>query len=59
MQPELIHYLAVLLDQEVEEVTELNAKVPYVRYSVGWIVKLFDDINRVVLTLPLTVYEGT
>ena len=37
----------------------LNAEVMYVRYSVDWIVKLFDDINRVVLTLPLTIYKGT
>ena len=26
---------------------------------IGWIVKTFDYINRVVITLPLTVYKGT
>ena len=26
---------------------------------IGWIVKMFDYINRVNLTLPLSVYEGT
>ena len=26
---------------------------------IGWIVKTFDYINRVNLTLPLSVYEGT
>ena len=26
---------------------------------IGWIVKTFDYINRVVLMLPLSVYEGT
>ena len=26
---------------------------------IGWIVKLFDYINRVNITLPLSVYEGT
>ena len=25
---------------------------------IGWIVKMFDYINRVVLTLPLSVYKG-
>ena len=37
----------------------LNSEVPYVRYLIGQIVKTYDYINRVVLTLPLTVYEGT
>ena len=37
----------------------LNLEVPYVRYLIGWIVKTYDYINRVVLTLPLSVYEGT
>ena len=37
----------------------LNSEVPYVRYLIGRIVKTYDYINRVVLTLPLTVYEGT
>ena len=26
---------------------------------IGRIVKMYDYINRVVITLPLTVYEGT
>ena len=37
----------------------LNSEVPYVRYLIGQIVKTYDYINRVVLTLPLPVYEGT
>ena len=36
-----------------------NSEVPCVRYLIGRIVKTYDYINRVVLTLPLTVYEGT
>ena len=37
----------------------LNSEVPCVRYLIGRIVKAYDYINRVVLTLPLSVYEGT
>ena len=37
----------------------LNSKVWYVQYLIGRIVKTYDYINRVVLTLPLSVYEGT
>ena len=37
----------------------LNSEVPYVRYLTGQIVKTYDYINRVVITLPLSVYEGT
>ena len=37
----------------------LNSEVSYVRYLIGRIVKTYDYINRVVLTLPLSVYEGT
>ena len=37
----------------------LNSEVPCVRYLIGRIVKTYDYINRVVLTLPLSVYEGT
>ena len=37
----------------------LNSQVPCVRYLIGWIVKTYDYINRVVLTLLLSVYEGT
>ena len=37
----------------------LNSEVPYVRYLIGRIMKTYDYINRVVLTLPHSVYEGT
>ena len=37
----------------------LNLEVPYVRYLIGRIVKTYVYINRVVLMLPLSVYEGT
>ena len=37
----------------------LNSEVPYVRYLIGWIAKMFDYINHVKLTLSLSVYEGT
>ena len=37
----------------------LNSEVPCVRYLIGRIMKMYDCINRVVLTLPLSVYEGT
>ena len=35
----------------------LNSEVPCVRYLIGRIVKTYDYINRVVITLPLSVYE--
>ena len=35
------------------------AEVPYVRYLDRSIVKMYDYINHVVITLPLTFYEGT
>ena len=51
------------LDQEFEgrhrAERVLNSEVPYVRYLIGWFAKTFDYINRVNLTLPLSVYEGT
>ena len=37
----------------------LNAEVSCVRYFIGWIAKKFDYINRIIETLPLSVYEGT
>ena len=37
----------------------LNSEVPCVWYLIGRIVKTYDYTNRVVLTLPLLVYEGT
>ena len=36
-----------------------NSEEPYIRCLIGWIRKTFDYINRVKLTLPLSVYEGT
>ena len=55
--------LETLLDQEFERCHRaervLNSEVSYVRYLIGWIAKMFDYINRVKLTLPLSVYEGT
>ena len=35
------------------------AVVPYVRYKDQSIVKTYDYINRIVITLSLTVYKGT
>ena len=52
-----------LLDQEFEGRHRVervqNSEVSYVRCLFGWIAKTFDYINRVKLTLPLLVYEGT
>ena len=54
--------LDTLLDQEFEGRHRAervqNSEVPYVRCLIGWIEKTFDYINRVKLTLPLSVYEG-
>ena len=36
-----------------------NSEVPCVRYLIGRIMKTYDYINRIVLMLPLSVYEGT
>ena len=50
-----------LLDRSSRDVIELNvlkSEVSYVRYLIGRIVKTYDYINCVVLTLPLSVYEG-
>ena len=51
------------LDRSSRDVIELNvcrtSEVPCVRYLIGRIVKTYDYINRVVITLPLSVYEGT
>ena len=35
------------------------AEASYVRYLDRSIMKTYDYINRVVITLPLSVYEGT
>ena len=52
-----------LLDRSPGIVIKLNvcrtSEVPCVRYLIGRIVKTYDYINRVVLTLLLLVYEGT
>ena len=52
-----------LLDQEFEgrhrAERVLNSEVSYVRYLIGWIMKMYDYINHVVIMLPLTVYKGT
>ena len=60
---ELIYFLDTLLDQEFEGRHRAervqNSEVSYVRWLIGWIAKMFDYINRVKLTLPLSVYEGT
>ena len=37
----------------------LNSEVPYVRYLDRSDCEEYDYINRVLITLPLTVYEGT
>ena len=35
-----------------------NVEVPCVRYLIGWIVRVYDYINRVDKTLLLSFYEG-
>ena len=51
------------LDRSSRDVIELNvcriSEVSCVRYLIGRIVKTYDYINRVVITLPLLVYVGT
>ena len=37
----------------------MNSEVLYVRYLIGRIMKTYDYINRDVVMLPLTLYEGT
>ena len=55
--------LDTLLDQEFEGRHRSerlhNSEVSYVRCLIGQNEKKFDYINRIVLTLPLSVYEGT
>ena len=55
--------LGTLLDQEFEGRHQAehvqNSEVSYVRCLIGLIKKTFDYVNRVKLTLPLSVYEGT
>ena len=51
------------LDRSLRDVIELNvcknSEVPCFRCLIGQAVKTYGYINRVVLTLPLSVYEGT
>ena len=51
------------VDQSSRDVIELNVcknlEVPCFLCLIGRAVKTYDYINRVVLTLLLTVYEGT
>ena len=52
-----------LLDRSLRDVIELNvcknSEVPFFQCLIGRAVKTYDYINRVVLTLPLSVYEDT
>ena len=52
-----------LLDRSSRDVIELNVcrtrRCRAFDTWIGRIVKTYDYINRVVLTLPLSVYEGT
>ena len=51
------------LDRSSRDVIKLdvckNSEVSSFRCLIGWAVKTYDYINRVVLTVPLSVYEGT
>ena len=51
------------LDRSSRDVIDLNmcknSEVTYFRCLIVRAVKTYDYINRVVLTLPLSVYEGT
>ena len=53
----------ILLDRSTGDVIELNvcknSEVPCIKCLIGRTVKTYEYINRVVLTLPLSVYEGT
>ena len=55
--------LDTLLDQEFQGRQRAervqNSEIPYVRCLIGRNEKKFDYINRVKLTLPLSIYEGT
>ena len=63
MLMELAYSIDTLLDQDFEGRHRVervqNSEVSYVRYLIGGMAKTFDYINRVKLTLPLSVYEGT
>jgi hypothetical protein len=59
--PELIYYFARLAGSRGRARHRakhvLNAEVPYVRYLVGWIVKVYDYINCIDKCFRLMVYE--
>ena len=54
--------LEALLDREFVGLHRAErvqiVEVSYVRYLDRSIVKTYDYINRVIITLPLTIYEG-
>ena len=64
------HHAVVLMELSLEALLDCEfmgrhraervqiAEVPYVRYLDRSIVKTYDYISRVVISLPLTVYEG-
>ena len=51
------------LDRSSMDVIEMNvcknSEVPCFRCLIGRAVKTYDYINRIVITLPLSLYEGT
>ena len=55
--------LKARLDRSSRDVIEMNvcknSEVPCFRCLIGRAVKTYDYINRVVITLPLMVYEAT
>ena len=55
--------LGTRLDRSSRDVIELNvcknSQVPCFRCLIGRAVKTYDYINRIVIMLPLSVYEGT
>ena len=63
MPTELVYFLNTLLDQEGEGLPSAervqDSEVSYIRYLISLFEKTFDYINRVKLTFPLWVYEGT
>ena len=62
MLPELIYYFASLAglrrQGRYRAESVLNAEVPYVRYLIGRIVKVFDYINRVDKRFRLAIFKG-
>ena len=62
MLTELFYFVGTLLDEEFEGRHRAehvqNSEVSYVWYLIGLYEKTFDYINRVKLTLLLSVYKG-